>query len=197
MPYVFKIMKTLLITILCCCWIAFSGFHVSTAAAKNKAEIVDIEIGQDPDNLKVSFSIQDCFTPSMEEAIQSGVPTTFRILAVLEKPGELFFSTLVLDVVLEHTIKYDYLRNEYHVHLPENSEATLVTKDFIQARRWMSTVKDLPLIPLWRLEKDQAYELRIKAELSKVELPLFFRYIFFFVSLWDFETDWQKATFSL
>ncbi len=41
------------------------------------------------------------------------------------------------------------------------------------------------------------YELAIKAELSKVELPLFFRYIFFFVSLWDFETDWQVVTFTL
>jgi hypothetical protein len=195
-PYVFKIMKKLLIAILCCCWISFSGFHASTAAAKNKAEIVDIEIAQDPDNLKVSFYIQDCFTPSMVEAIQSGVPTTFKILAVLEKPADFVFSTQVLDVVLEHTIKYDYLRNEYHVELPENPAATLVTKDFTQAKRWMSTVKDLPLIPVWRLQKDQAYQLRIKAELSKVELPLFFRYIFFFVSLWDFETDWQMATFS-
>ena len=196
-PYVFEIMKKLFVIIVCCIGISFSGFHVSTATAKNIAEIVDIEIAQDPDYLKVSFSIRDCFTPSLEEAIQSGVPTTFRILVVLEKPGALFFSTQVLDVVLEHTIKYDYLKNEYHVQLPENPDATLVTKDFIEARRWMSTVKDLPLIPLWRLQKDQVYQLRIKAELSKVELPLFFRYIFFFVSLWDFETDWQNVTFSL
>jgi hypothetical protein len=190
-------MKKSLFAILCCFWIFFGGFHVSPAAAKNKAEIVDVQIAQDPENLKVSFSIRDCFTPSMEEAIQSGVPTTFRILAVVEKAGELFFSTVVLDVVLEHTIKYDYLRNEYHVHLPEHPEAALVTKDFVQAKQWMSTVKDLPLVPLWRLERNQAYQLRVKAELSKVELPLFFRYIFFFVSLWDFETDWQKAPFSL
>jgi hypothetical protein len=183
--------------LLCCCWILFSGFHVSTAEAKNKAEIVDIEMAQDPENLKVSFFIKDCFTESLEEAIQSGVPTTFRILAVMEKPGVLFFQTEVLNVVLEHTIKYDYLKNEYQVQLPENPDVTLVTKDFIEAKRWMSTVKDLPLIPLWRLQKDQVYQLRLKAELSKVELPLFFRYIFFFVSLWDFETDWQKVTLSL
>jgi hypothetical protein len=189
-------MNKLLLIMLCCLGISVGGFYVSTAAAKNKAEIVDTEIAQDPDNLKVSFSIRDCFTPSMEEAIQSGVPTTFRILVVLEKPGVLF-STQVLDVVLEHTIKYDYLKNEYHVQLPESPDATMVTKDFIEARRWMSTVKDLPLIPLWRLQKDEVYQLRVKAELSKVELPLFFRYIFFFVSLWDFETDWQNATFSL
>ncbi len=190
-------MKKVLLAILCCCWVSFSGFHVSTAVAKNKAEIVDIEIAQDPENLKVSFFIQDCFTPSMEEAIQSGVPTTFRILAVLEKPGALFFQTEILNVVLEHTIKYDYLKNEYVVQLPENPDSTLITKNFLEAKRWMSTVKDLPLLPLWRLQKEQGYQLRLKAELSKVELPLFFRYILFFVSLWDFETDWHKVTLSL
>jgi hypothetical protein len=197
MPYVFEIMKKLLFIILCCCWVSLGGFQLSTAVAKNKAEIVAVEIAQDPENLKVSFYIQDCFTPSMEEAIQSGVPTTFRILAVLEKPGVLFFETEILNVVLEHTIKYDYLKNEYVVQLPENPDSTLITKNFLEAKRWMSTVKDLPLLPLWRLQKDEVYQLRLKAELSKVELPLFFRYIFFFVSLWDFETDWQKINLSL
>jgi hypothetical protein len=46
------------------------------------------------------------------------------------------------------------------------------------------------------MQKEATYQIRMKAELSKVNLPLFFRYIFFFVSLWDFETDWQKVTFS-
>jgi|WetSurMetagenome_2_1015567.scaffolds.fasta_scaffold04178_7 hypothetical protein len=197
MPYVFEIMNKLLFIIFCCCWVSLGGFQLSTAVAKNKAEIVAVEIAQDPENLKVSFYIQDCFTPSMEEAIQSGVPTTFRILAVLEKPGVLFFDTEILNVVLEHTIKYDYLKNEYVVQLPENPDSTLITKNFLEAKRWMSTVKDLPLLPLWRLQKDEVYQLRLKAELSKVELPLFFRYIFFFVSLWDFETDWQKINLSL
>lgn len=181
----------------CCFCMVFNGFFATTAMAKNKAEIINIEVGEELSIVKVSFFIQDCFTPSMEEAIRSGVSTTFRIHTVVEKPGQLFFSSLILDVTLEHTIKYDYLKNEYHVQLPENPESTRVTKDFSEAKQWMSTVQELPLLPLWRLEKGQSYELRIKAELSKVELPLFFRYIFFFVSLWDFETDWQIITFIL
>jgi len=181
---------------LCGFWLIFSGFFMTSALAKNKAEIVNIQIEEGLGVLKASFFIQDCFTPSMEEAIRSGVPTTFRILTVVEKPGPLLFSSTVLDVVLEHTIKYDYLKNEYMVQLPENLETIRITKDFTEAKQWMSTVRDLPLLPLWRLEKGQPYDLRIKAELSKVELPLFFRYVFYFVALWDFETDWQKTTFT-
>ncbi len=181
----------------CCFWVMVGGFFATTALAKNKAEIVDVEIAKGPGILRVSFFIEDCFTPSLEEAIRSGVPTTFRIRTVVEKAGFLFFSSSILDVILEHTIKYDYLKNEYLVQIPENPDAARVTKDFDEAKHWMSTVHELPLLPLWRLEKDQPYELRIRAELSKVELPLFFRYIFFFVSLWDFETDWLKIPFTL
>jgi len=33
--------------------------------------------------------------------------------------------------------------------------------------------------------------LRIKAALDPVRLPLHSEYLFFFVSLWDFKTDWH------
>ena len=59
----------------------------------------------------------------------------------------------------------------------------------------MSTVEKLPIIPTCWLRKDQEYYLKVKAELSKVRLPLFFRYILFWVSLWDFETDWETVQF--
>jgi len=164
--------------------------------AKNKADLANIQVSQARGNLEVSFDIQNCFTPNMEEAIRSGVRTTFRIFVVLEKPGFSLLQSKVLDLVLEHSVKFDHLKNEYRVQLPEYPERVRVTKDFEEARRWMSDVKELPVIPLWRLKKDQKYQLSLKAELSKVQLPFFLRYIFFFVSLWDFETDWHKVTFS-
>jgi len=37
--------------------------------------------------------------------------------------------------------------------------------------------------------------LRVKAELEKVRLPLYLHYVLFFVSLWDFETDWYTVDF--
>jgi len=170
---------------------------VLPAMAKNKADIVDIAIGKEGESLEVSFRIRDCFTPKMEEAIRSGVATSFRILVVLEKPGMAWMRSKLLDLALEHTIKYDRLRNEFRITLPEHPDGVVVTKDFDEARLWMSSVKELPVIPLWRLQKKELYQLRLKADLSKLRLPLFFRYIFFFVTLWDFETDWHKAALTL
>lgn len=169
----------------------------SPVEAKNKADIVDIYLDYDEKNIEVSFLIENCFTQEMEEAILSGVETTFRILLVLEKKGFLFFRRKLLNIALEHTIKYDRLNREFQVILPEHPNRVLTTADFNQAKRWMSSVKNLPLIPVWRLSEETEYKIRLKAELSKVHLPLFFRYVFYFVSLWDFETGWSETNFNL
>jgi hypothetical protein len=183
LPITLGVMLALLLSIL-----------VLPAVAKNKADIADIVISKERESLEVSFRILNCFTPKMEEAIRSGVSTSFRILVELEKPGMAFFRSKSLNFSLEHTIKYDRLRNVFKVTLPEHPDGVVVTKDFDEAKVWMSCVKELPVIPLWRLQKKELYQLRLKAELSKFRLPLFFRYIFFFVSLWDFETDWHQVT---
>lgn len=181
---------------------------IPPACAKTQAEIRNLEIGRQRDSLLVSFQIANCFIPDMEEAILSGVSTTFHVRVVLDKKGfglppvapippiTPFFKPHVLDIVLTRTIKYDRLRNLFLVDLPEHRDRERSTSDFAEAKEWMSSVKELPVIPLWRLDKGD-YELRIKAELSKIELPFFFKYIFFFVSLWDFETSWATVVFDM
>jgi hypothetical protein len=169
---------------------------VTATSAADRAEIVDIKIAQEEPSLRVSFSVENCFTPEMEEAIWSGVDATFRFLAMLQKPYLPLIPETITDVAFEHTIRYDRLRNEFTVHLEEHVQRVRTTNDFNEAKMWMSQVQDLSLIPLWRLQRGDTYYLSLKAELSKVRLPPFFRYIFFFVSLWDFETDWQTTTFT-
>jgi len=165
-----------------------------TVCALNKAEISNIEIDKDGRDLEVSFHLSECFSSDMEEAILDGVPTTFRILVSLEKPSLILKSKLA-DFSLRHTIKYNRLNNEFQVDLPEHPQKTLVTRNFDEAKKWMSTVENLPVVPTCWLNKNQEYSLSVKAELSKVELPLFLRYILFWVSLWDFETEWHTVVF--
>ncbi len=162
--------------------------------ALNKAEISKIEINKNGKDLEVSFRLKDCFSSDMEEAILDGVPTSFRILVSLEKPS-LFLKSKMAEFSLRHTIKYNRLNNEFQVDLPEHPQKTMATRSFDEAKKWMSTVEDLPVVPTCWLDKEQQYFLSVKAELSKVELPLFLRYILFWVSLWDFETEWHTVAF--
>lgn len=163
-------------------------------ATDNPAEISDIRLDKSGKELRVSFELSNCFNSEMEEAILDGVPTTFRILVSVEKPA-VMLNTTIADLTLLHTIRYNRLNNEFQVNLPEVPQECFVTKSFSEAKRWMSRVGKVPVIPTCWLSKDQAYYLNVKAELSKVELPLIFRYILFWASLWDFETGWYTVEF--
>lgn len=167
----------------------------SSPAATDDARIAGLKAYAQDGELRLSLRLDHCFTPKMLDAIKSGVATTFKILIVLEKPGLPLFRTKLLDTHLEHSLKYDQLTDEYHLTLAEHPNRSLTTSDFSEARRLMSQVRDIPILPLWRLDRNELYKLRIKAELSKVRLPMPLRYLFFFVSLWDFETDWQVVDF--
>jgi hypothetical protein len=54
----------------------------------------------------------------------------------------------------------------------------------------MASVEELEIRPSSQLKAGIPVELRIKAELDPVKLPFHLEYLFFFVSLWDFETKW-------
>jgi hypothetical protein len=184
-------------TAMCLLLVLLYGSLSPAAPGKEKAEVTGLAVRQERGDLLVSFRLENCFTPEMEKAVLSGVPTTFRLRIVLEKSRCSLIQPATLNLILEHSIKYDLLKKEFRVRVPEHPDNVCYTKDFDEAKRLMSTVADLPVMPLSRLEKDRDYRIRIKAELSRFKMPLFLRYIFFFVSLWDFETSWQEQTFSL
>ncbi len=172
------------------------GLSPGTAFGVNKAEVADLCVFEANGRVQTRFRLVNCFTPDMEEAIWSGVPTTFWIRAAIDAPERVMLRKKIFENVAEHTIRYDLLKNIFIVQRSESPENILSTRDFGEAKTWMSEVGDIHLIPLPELERGKTYKLRVKAELSKKNLPMFFRYILFFVSLWDFETDWHAIHFT-
>jgi hypothetical protein len=98
-------------------------------------------------------------------------------------------------IKVTHTIKYDHLKDEFIVTRSWGENKTFDTESFDEARRLMSEIESLKVISLDKLEKGRRYQIRSKAELSKMTLPFYLHYVLFFVSLWDFETDWYSVDF--
>ena len=161
-----------------------------------EATLSDIIVTNTQEDLLVFFDINGCFTREMEEAILNGIPTTFTIYIRLYKTRTLWFDASISDIELEHTIKYDSLMNEFRVTRSEDNHSELVLKEFDAAKKAMAEIKNIIVVPLLELSKNGNYQLRVKAELEKVRLPLYLHYVLFFVSLWDFETDWYTVDFT-
>ncbi len=175
--------------------IFFLFFSGSKLAWSKQAQITDIIVTNNQDYLLVYFYTKGCFTPDMNKAIQNGIPTTFTFLIELYKPRSWWPSKHLASLKLHHTIKYDSLREEYSILLSERGNQVFTVKEFAKAQEMMADVSNIQVILLQSLERNTQYQVRIKAELNKVRLPLYLHYLLFFVSLWDFETDWYLVDF--
>ena len=155
-----------------------------------KASIKDVNVKETNGVWKVSFDVENCFTEKMEEAIQSGICTTFAFYFQLYQKRGWWRDRKVASHEFHHTVQYHPIQKNYQVTLEEN-HSSLDASGLEEAKKLMSKVEELEIRSSSPLESGIPTYFRIKAELDPVRLPLHLEYLFFFVSLWDFKTDWH------
>ncbi|MGD8703468.1 MAG: DUF4390 domain-containing protein [Desulfosarcina sp.] len=173
--------------------ILFLSVH-GLAMAKD-AELANIIVTNTRDDLLVYLSVEGAFTPKMEDAIKSGVPASFSFFINLYRSRGLWFDKKLADLTITHTIKYNSLKKEYTVSRSWDSNSPVVVQAFDTAKKLMTEIDSLNVISLGKLEKGKQYQIQAKAKLSRVTLPYYLHYVLFFLSLWDFETDWYTIDF--
>ena len=183
-------MRSVLIAVL-----AISFIFVPAVTYGLEARISDFSVNASAKDLLVNFKVKDCFTRKMEEAILAGIPTTFTFLLELYRSRNLWFDERVISGETKHTIKYDSVKKVFHVTFSGNGRKSGEFKDFNSAKRAMEEVDSAALASLDQLVKGENYYVKVKAKLDKVRLPLHMEYVLFFVSLWDFETRWERKDF--
>jgi hypothetical protein len=65
-------------------------------------------------------------------------------------------------------------------------------QDFEAAKKAMSELNGIVVASLKDLQRNSSYYVMVKAKLDTIRLPMHMEYVLFFVSLWDFETDWYR-----
>jgi hypothetical protein len=160
-----------------------------------EAKISDFLITSTSQDVLIYFRVKNCFTAKMEEAIRAGIPTTFTFIIELLQERDNNFDKLESSFEIKHTIKYDNIKRLFYVTYSEKGKTPEQFTYLSTAKRAMSEVNGLTVFPLKRLIRDNRYYIRVKAKLDKVRLPLHLEYVFFFLSLWDFETDWYRQDF--
>ncbi len=184
-----KSKKSFLILILC---LVMSGGPIVHA---EDAYISDVVVTNTRDHLLVYFTVNNCFTPDMNKAIENGITTKFKFFVTLSMKRAFWWDNDVVEMQFAHTIKYDNLKEHYEVTLSEAGEKTTTVKSYEDAKKLMADVIALQVVSLEKLHRGRTYQLGMMAQLDKIELPLHLHNVFFFLSLWDFETDWKIIEF--
>ena len=169
---------------------------VQNLAFAQEAKLTDIIVTNTRDDLLVYMNVEGAFREKMQTAVLSGVPTTFSFFITLFKARNLWFDKKIADIKVTHTVKYNNLKKEFMVKRSWEDGEPLVTQSFTEVKELMTEIDSLKVAPLSALEKGLNYQIRAKAELSKLTLPFYLHRVFIFLSLWDFETDLYTIDFT-
>jgi hypothetical protein len=159
------------------------------------ASVSDVVVTNTRDHLLVYFTVSNCFTPEMNEAIENGIVTKFKFFVTLSMKRAFWWDNDVAEMQFTHTVKYDNLKEHYEVTLSEAGDKAIIVKSFEKVKKLMADVVALKVVPLHKLHRGRTYQLSMMAQLDKIELPLHLHDVLFFLSLWDFETDWKVIEF--
>jgi hypothetical protein len=168
---------------------------MTASAWAEEARLTDIVVTSAGDDVLVYFRVADCFTEDMKRAIENGITTTFTFFITLNEIKRLQWDEELADLKISHSVIYDNLKKVYQVKIPERSDEMISVADFLEAKNLMSKIVGFKLTDSSKLQEGKRYQVRMMAELDKIRLPLYLDYVFFFLSLWDFETDWYTVDF--
>jgi len=177
----------LLMTILFVAW--------AVPAMAKEAYLSDFVVTNTRDHLLIYFKVNNCFTPEMNNAIESGIETTFTFFVQINEKRDLIWDKKIADLEVNHSIKYDSLKKTYTVRFSEDNNREVTARTFEEAKKLMAEIVALKVVPMHQLKKGKRYQLQMMAQLDKIRLPFYLHYVFFFLSLWDFETDWYAVDF--
>jgi len=171
------------------------ALNTAIAVPAQQAYLSDIVVTNTRDHLLTYFTVNGCFTPDMNAAIDSGIETTFTFFVKLYEKRQFLWDKELADIAFRHSIKFDNLKGTYEIRLSEENGKTVTVNNFEQAKKLMAEVVGLKVVPMNQMKKGFRYQVQMMAQLDKIKLPFYLHHFLFFLSLWDFETDWYAVDF--
>ena len=158
-------------------------------------DVVNIGVGTNGKYLVMNARLVDGFTEKILEAIENGVPMGFTFEIELRKDNTLWVDSLVSSNKVRHRVQFDSLKKIYR--FSESGKIVkrkIITRKESRYQKLMLTLKDIPIAPIYKLDPNEKYYVRVKADLETDRFWFPFNYIFFFVPFSAFETSWAQTS---
>lgn len=170
------------------CVVFFVMFLTASSAYPEDAELTNLIVRNNTDELQIDLMIKGIFTEEMRTFVSKGIPISLTFLILLYEVRDYWFDNKVISKTARHEVKFDVLRQEYRIRRSWEKTIPLAIKEFEKAKKHFFEIKGFDVIPQRRLKKGKHYQLKVKSELTENK----FRFTGF---RWEFETDWYTINF--
>lgn len=160
-----------------------------------KPAISKVIVHSEKELITLDAELVDAFSEKIMEAIESGVAMTFTYEIQLRKRASVFGDEVVSSNKVTQTVQFDTLRKVYQfTSQGKNVNRRISTKSNERYQQLMLTLKDIPIAHVYKLDPEEQYYVRVKAEMEADGLWFPFNYLLFFVPFDEFETSWTQST---
>lgn len=163
-----------------------------SATAAPKPRIMEIHGQAKGREARVGFTLRNAFSPEMVEALKSGIEISFKTVVRVRRVHRNWFDTTVGEITFSRSVRYDALSRVYRLNRGKGEE---LLPDIFAALAGMTRYE--VTVPLdFEVQRGKRYRAYVRTRLDKVGLSEPLRSIFFFSSLWDVETEWERGDLS-
>lgn len=171
------------------CLFALSCFFSAQAAAGEfSAQIKTASLERQDGWYVLAADVDYGLSPIAKEAIRSSIPLMW-CLKIQLKQVRYFRDKTLAKINYRYIIRYHALLNSYSVTNTTTDTQKKYTS-LAEALDALSRIRELKVIPVAALAKNQLYKVAIKLEFVKEQLPPPLRPIAYLNSEWDLSSDW-------
>ncbi len=166
------------------------------AESNQEVQFQDLTITTSTTQLLLFGVLKNGKHKELEQALHSGIPMQFTFFIELYQTRANWPDKNLATITFSHTLRYDSLKENYQLEIEEQKNRKFIFKTLTKAMQVMNSINGLKVTKLTTLLPDNAYQIRIRAELFKKTLPMNLHYLIPFISMWDLETDWFSLKFT-
>ena len=167
-------------------------FSPSISAA-DTITVKSAELRADEDGYVVSAEFDLAFNPTLEEAIQKGVPLYFVFEFELSRPRWFWVDEKVLTFSTHYRVSFNAITRQYRVAIGLLSQ----TFDGLdEVERFLSRVNSRQVATLDQLVKGTRYEAAVRLRLDVNALPKPFQVSALASRDWSMQSEWHRWSFT-
>jgi hypothetical protein len=139
---------------------------LSVSAVLHAADAVRVVPVVHGERVLITYDLRDGFTTDVQEAIASGLRTTFTYTVELRMEVPVWVDRTIDSAVVTCSDQYDNLTRRHNLvrTLDGRVEEAVVSDDIAFVRKWMTTADRLPLFKTSRLEANHDYYVRVSVQ---------------------------------
>jgi len=166
---------------------------VPLLAAADTIAVKSAEIRADDDAYVLNAEFDLALNPTLEEALQKGVPLYFDLDFMLVRPRKYWFDDKVMSFSTQYRVSYNALTRQYRV------ASGLLGQTFDgldEVERFLSRVTSREIARADELQKATRYEAAIRLRLDVNQLPKPFQLSALAAREWSLQSDWHRWSFT-